>query len=292
MAKSPLSLNVAVELPAVVIDPVSVGHIVSIPLDVIDADDRLREISEPHAQVMAVSFEERGQRQPIEVVRRGNRFRLVFGAHRLRAAQILAWETVNAIIVEADDAELRLREIDENLIRQELTALDRARFLHERKRLYEAMNPGTGRGGDRRSDQSAKLAVWSFSADIAEKTGLSERTIQRAVELATKLSPDVMAKVRHTPLANNQAALETLAKHPHSRQFHAVNLMLAEVNPAKSVNEAFDRIDGRAVKAPEDKSLSKAIDLWGRMSAKDRRSFLAYLADADLPKGFAVEVAK
>jgi ParB family chromosome partitioning protein len=291
MAKSPLLLSPAVQ-PAPVLDPVAVDQIVSIRLDLIDADDRLREVDEAYAEVMAASFEQRGQRQPVEVVRRGDRFRLVFGAHRLRAAQIVGWEAIKAVIVEADDAELRLREIDENLIRQELTALDRARFLLERKRLYEAMNPGTGRGGDRRSDQSAKLAVWSFSADIAEKTGLSERTIQRACELATKLAPDVIAKVRHTPLANNQAALETLAKHPHSRQAHAVNLMLAEVNPAKSVNEAFDRIDGRVVKAPEDKTLSKAIDLWGRMGAKDRRAFMAFLADAELPKGCKVEVAK
>lgn len=285
MAPAPLA-------SAHLIDPVASRQAVRIPLDLIDAKDRLREISEPHAQVMAQSMRDRGHRQPVEVVRRGDAYRLVFGAHRYRGCEINGWDGIDAFIVEADDAELRLREIDENLIRHELTALDRARFLLERKRIYEALNPGTGKGGDRRSDQSAKLAVWSFSADIAERTGLSERTVQRACELASKLSPEVIAQVQHTPLASNQSALEALAKHPHARQAAAVALILAETNPAKSVAEAFDRIDGKASKPAEANHLSKAIDLWGRMGARDRRAFLAFLAEAELPKGCTVEVGQ
>lgn len=278
---------------AAVLDPVAVDQIVIVPLDLIDATDRLREVDEAYATVLAGAFTGRGgQRTPIEVVRRGDRFRLVFGAHRYRAAQIAQLPGIKAIITEADDAELRLREIDENLIRNELSALDRARFLAERKRIYEALNPAAKHGGDRRSDQAANLATWSFSADIAEKTGLSERTVQRAVALAEALSPEVVKALQHTPLARNQAALEALSKHPAKRQEAAVALLLADENPAKSVNEAFDRIDGRAVRPAEEKNLSKAVDLWGRMSAKDRRDFLSFLAEAELPKGCTVEVGR
>lgn len=292
-------LHTATALPAdvsaaPVLDPVAVDQVVLVRLDLIDATDRLREVNEAYAEVLAHAFKgPGGQRTPIEIVRRGDRYRLVYGAHRYRAAEINGQAEIKAIITDASDAELRLREIDENLIRHELTALDRARFLAERKRLYEALNPAAKHGGDRRSDQAANMAVWSFSADIADKVGLSERTIRRAVALAEALAPAVVERVRHTDLASNQAALEALAKHPHSRQFHAVNLMLAEVNPAKSVAEAFDRIDGKAVKPePEAKLVPKAIDLWGRMGARDRRQFLAFLADADLPKGCAVEVSQ
>lgn len=277
---------------APVLDPVAVDQVVLVPLDLIDATDRLREVNEAYAEVLAHAFQgPGGQRTPIEIVRRGERYRLVYGAHRFRAAEINGQAEIKAIVTDASDAELRLREIDENLIRHELTALDRARFLAERKRLYEALNPAAKHGGDRRSDQAANMAVWSFSADIADKVGLSERTIRRAVALAEALSPVVVERVRHTELASNQAALEALAKHPAERQEAAVALILAEENPAKSVAEAFDRLDGRAVKAePEAKLLPKAIDLWGRMGARDRRQFLAFLADADLPKGCAVEV--
>jgi ParB family chromosome partitioning protein len=275
-----------------VIDPVASRHAVMVPLGLIDASERLREVSEAHAVVMAASMAERGQRTPIEIVRRGDRFRLVYGAHRYRGAEINGWEEIEAFIVEAEDAEIRLREIDENLIRHELTALDRARFLAERKRIYEALNPGSRHGGDRRSDQAANLASWSFGADIAEKTGWSERTVQRAVALAEALSPEVIKAVRHTPLASNQAALETLAKHPASRQEAAVAQMLAAENPAKSVAEAFNRLDGKVVKPAAELKVAKLIDQWGRLGAKERREFLDFLAMGDLPKGYSVEVSK
>ncbi|MCG2663369.1 ParB N-terminal domain-containing protein [Brevundimonas sp.] len=277
---------------AAVLDPVAVDQIVIVPLDLIDATDRLREVDEAYATVLAGAFAGRGgQRTPIEIVRRGDRFRLVFGAHRYRAAQIAQLPGIKAIITEADDAELRLREIDENLIRNELSALDRARFLAERKRLYEALNPETKHGANRFT-RDANLATLSFGADIAEKTGLSERTVQRAVALAEALSPEVVKALQHTPLARNQAALEALSKHPAKRQEAAVAHLLAAENPAKSVNEAFDRIDGRAIRPADEKHLSKAIDLWGRMPAKDRRAFLGFLAEAELRKGCTVEVGQ
>lgn len=276
------------------IDPVAVRRIVSIRLTDIDATDRLREVSEPHAQVIAASMREheaaggRRQLQPVEVVQRGDGYRLVFGAHRYRAHEINGWAEIDAEVVSLTDAQLRLREIDENLIRHELTALDRARALAERKRLYEALNPAAKHGGDRKSDQVANLATWSFSADIADKTGFSERTIRRAVMLAEKLSPEAVRLLTGTAWADHQAALETLAKHPPEAQAAVLDHLLAAENPAKSVNEALARHEGRAAPTVEDKTLSRAIDLWGRMGAKDKRAFLEFLADAELPKGWTV----
>lgn len=280
---------------AVMIDPPAVRSVVRVKIAQIDASERLREISEAHAQVIAASMLEhekaggRRQLQAVELVQRGDGYRLVYGAHRLRAHQINGWEEIDAEIVTLTDAGLRLREIDENLIRHELTALDRARFLSERKRLYEALNPASKHGGDRRSDQVANMAVWSFSADIAEKTGMSDRTVRRAVALIENLSPAAITRLRDTPLASNQAALEALAKQPHERQLAALDQMFAAENPAPSVNAAFDRLDGKVVKPAAELKVSKLIDQWGRMGAKERGEFLAFLAAADLPKGWTVE---
>lgn len=276
-----------------VVDPVAVESVVQIPLDRIDASHRLREISEAHAQVMAASFAERGQRTPVEVVRHGDGFRLVTGGHRYRAAQIAELGVLRCIVTDADEAEQRLREIDENLIRHELTALDRARFLLERKRIYEALNPAAKLGANQWTPGFANLANPRFTAEVAEKTGLSERTVQRACEIASRLDPETVRRLSDTPLARNQAALEALAKHPGERQRAALDHLLAEENPARSVAEAFNRLDGRVEKvAAEAAHLTKAIDLWGRMGAKERREFLRFLADADLPKGCNVEVGR
>ena len=280
---------------AVMIDPPAVRSVVRVKIAQIDASERLREISEAHAQVIAASMLEhekaggRRQLQAVELVQRGDGYRLVYGAHRLRAHQINGWEEIDAEIVTLTDAGLRLREIDENLIRHELTALDRARFLSERKRLYEALTPASKHGGDRRSDQVANMAVCSFSADIAEKTGMSDRTVRRAVALIENLSPAAITRLRDTPLASNQAALEALAKQPHERQLAALDQLFAAENPAPSVNAAFDRLDGKVVKPAAELKVSKLIDQWGRMGAKERGEFLAFLAAADLPKGWTVE---
>lgn len=280
---------------AIIIDPPAVRSVVRVKIAQIDASERLREISEAHAQVIAASMLEhekaggRRQLQPVELVQRGDGYRLVFGAHRLRAHQINGWDEIDAEIVTLTDAGLRLREIDENLIRHELTALDRARFLAERKRLYEALNPAAKHGGDRRSDQVANMAVWSFSADIAEKTGMSDRTVRRAVALIENLAPAAIARLRDTPLASNQAALEALSKQPHERQLAALDHLFAADNPAPSVNAAFDRLDGKAVKPAAELKVSKLIDQWGRLGARERAEFLGFLAAADLPKGWIVE---
>lgn len=277
-----------------VIDPVAVRSIIRVRVADIDASDRLREISEAHAQVIAASMLEheatgaRRQLQPVELVQRGNGYRLVFGGHRLRAHQINGWDEIDAEIVSLTDAQLRLREIDENLIRHELTALDRARFLLERKRIYEALNPDAKHGANQHTRGVANMATPSFGEDIAEKTGFSYRTIARAVALAEGLGTDAVARLRNTPLATNQAALEALAKHPHDRQMAALDLIFAEENPAKSVADAFNRLDGKVVKPAAELKLAKIIDQWGRMGAKDRGALLSFLYNTDLPSGWAL----
>lgn len=291
--------EVKVPVPAAaMMDPPAVRSVVRVKIDQIDASERLREISEAHAQVIAASMLEhesaggRRQLQPIELVQRGDGYRLVFGAHRLRAHQINRWDEIDAEIVTLTDAGLRLREIDENLIRHELTALDRARFLAERKRLYEAVHPETKNGSNQHTRGSAIMANPSFGDDIAEKTGLSYRTVARAVALIDNLAPTAIDRLRDTPLASNQAALEALSKQPHERQLAALDHLFAAENPAPSVNAAFDRIDGKVVKPAAELKVSKLIDQWGRLGAKERAEFLTFLADADLPKGWVVEKAQ
>lgn len=283
-----------VVVTAAMIDPPAVRSVVRVKIAQIDASERLREISEAHAQVIAASMLEheqaggRRQLQAVELVQRGEGYRLVYGAHRLRAHQINGWDEIDAEIVTLTDAGLRLREIDENLIRHEPTSLDRARFLSERKRLYEALNPAAKHGGDRRSDQVANMAVWSFSADIAEKTGMSDRTVRRAVALIENLSPVAITRLRDTPLASNQAALEALSKQPHERQLAALDQMFAAENPAPSINAAFDRLDGKAVKPAAELKVSKLIDQLGRLGAREWDEVLEHMAKAGRSRRFEI----
>jgi ParB family transcriptional regulator, chromosome partitioning protein len=195
--------------------------IVEIPLDEITLRDRLRPVSEADMLAVAASFAERGQDQPVLLRRRfaQNELRLVAGAHRVTAARYLGWTSIKAIVREMTDEEARIAEIDENLIRRELTVLDRAVALKERKDAYEAAHPEAAHGKAKKpkkgeEDKVANLATFAaarFTKDAAAKTGISERTIRRAVQLLSDLDPQAMEVLRLSPVADNQAQLFSLA---------------------------------------------------------------------------------
>jgi N6-adenosine-specific RNA methylase IME4 len=149
--------------------------------------DRLRKLRPEKVDELADSIRERGQIEPI-VLRRLEDGRLVLlaGRQRLEARKKLNEQNINAIVIDGlDDDEAKLIEIDENLIRADLSPAEQAIHLAERKRLYEKAHPKTKHGGDRKSGSSSQNEnLKSFAADTAEKTGKGRSTIAREVARA------------------------------------------------------------------------------------------------------------
>jgi hypothetical protein len=116
-----------------------------------------------------------------------------------------------------------LAEIDENLIRRDLTAAQRAKLIAKRKATYEAVHgPAKAVGGrasaakQEKAVAAAKLADASFTRDTAAKTGKPERTIQRDATRAKALGND-LDRVTGTSLdkgAELDACQELLARPP------------------------------------------------------------------------------
>jgi len=258
-------------------------------LAAIDATGRLRPVDEAHAQMIAASMNESGLIQPV-VVRAdvsGNGLKLVVGGHRLRGAAILGWDEIPAILIEATDDEARQIEIDENLARKELTALERAEFLAERKRVYETLHPETVNGKAKKpkteKGKVANLATFArFSKDAAKSTGLGERTIQRSVELAGKLSPDAVALIRGTKVADNQAQLQALAELEPEQQAIVAGLIAAKAagTIAKARVVAGLVPEGGAVREAE-RFLARIAPMLPRMSALDLETLID-MAKAEL----------
>ncbi|MEP9350609.1 ParB N-terminal domain-containing protein [Xanthobacter sp. KR7-225] len=251
----------------------------------IDAEDRLRPVDPARALLIAAGMKEEGQKSPIEIRpdrRKKGRFVLVTGGHRLLAAQQLGWEEIEADILDLDDDKAKLREINENLYRAELTELDRAVFIAEKKRLYEKLNPAAKHGGDRRSDQAAIFGdlMPRFTAELQERLGYSERTLQRVIARA-KIAPDVRAMLAGTAIADTGSELDALVKLPPEVQRQAVSLLLdeeAEDRP-RNVAAAAAIVRGTrpAAPTPDEAALKALLTAWDRAPKGVRRRFIDQL---------------
>lgn len=164
-------------------------------------------------------------------------------------------------------------------MRQELTALDRAVFLAERKSVYERLHPDTKKGGDRRSQEyrdetkAQSLRFGAFTSEAAEKCGLSTRTIQDAIALAEALSPEVRKALSGTDLARNAKQLKELAKQPEEDRLKLVEIMQTKgmVKVLDAIRELRPGAEGAPMaerESPEDAWMRKMIALWNTANAK------------------------
>ena len=281
----------------------------------IDASDRLRPVDVAKAHLIAdgiMAWRASGNEgipAPITVRpygdAEGNYYKLVAGAHRLAAAQLLGDAEIDVIIREMDDLQARLAEIDENLCRNELNALDRAAFLTERDRIWREMYPDKdGRKGSMKArwhsvgDTTDKLSVvsgatekFSFASEASEKSGLSERSIRRDVKLfrMLALTPEVIDRVRGTWLENNQLQLKALASVPSYDRGDILDVLFREESPAKNVAAALSEVRGHLPTPvdPDEKAFAALVSQWTRASAKPRGRFLDYLHSAGALDAYA-----
>ncbi|MEQ8791082.1 MAG: ParB/RepB/Spo0J family partition protein [Pirellulaceae bacterium] len=102
----------------------------SLTLNVFDIDDNpfqpRREFSASEISSLAESLKEHELLQPILVRRQGDRYQLISGERRLRAAIQAGWTTIPARLREADDRLVAELAIVENLQRKDLNPIEKA----------------------------------------------------------------------------------------------------------------------------------------------------------------------
>jgi ParB/RepB/Spo0J family partition protein len=156
-----------------------------------------------------------------------NAWEVTAGAHRVTAARRLGLETVPAFVVSDDDLHAELAMIDENLMRAELKGIARDDAFRRRKEIYQELHPETAHGGDRKSDQVAFSAT-RFTKATANELGVSERSIQLAVEHSEKICEEAKELLRGTPV-DSFTDREKLKKLEPEKQLFYVNRRLAEI---------------------------------------------------------------
>lgn len=140
---------------------------------------------------LCASINEIGLLQPITVT---SDFKLIAGLHRITACKLLGWKEIEVNVVDYDsDLLSELAEIDENLIRNELTVLDKSIQTSRRKEIYEILHPHTKHGGDRKSSRQLgdlkEIKPKSFVEQTAKATNESTRNIERNSKRGKVLKP-------------------------------------------------------------------------------------------------------
>lgn len=116
-------------------------------LNVYEVDDNpfqpRRDFSEPEIASLSESLKEHDMLQPILVRKMGDRYQLISGERRLRAAIKAGWQQVPARVREADDRLVSELAIVENLQRQDLNAIEKAlsfkRYLDQHQCTQEEL---------------------------------------------------------------------------------------------------------------------------------------------------------
>lgn len=276
----------------------SLAQSILIPVADIHIGERLRTVDADYVAMLAASIGDIGLMHPIEVgaADRRGRYPLIAGAHRLAAYTELNLNEVPALVVSVKGLSAQLREIDENLMRRELSALDRAVFLAKRKEVHEALNPHTRHGGDRKSDQVDKFGhlIGSFSSEVAEKLDLSERTIRRAIQRANAIAPDVRARIATTWIARRGSMLDKLAKETPEHQRAMVAELLGENRPAKTVAQARAAVRGPSLEElinQDERQFQALMRAWRTAGQRARDRFIAHVNGADSGAGTAPDAA-
>ena len=239
-----------------------------IELSLIDiSEDRARSFSIEYAEGIAKTVLKLGLFHPIRVLPQGDRFTLISGRHRLEAFRINGAETIPATVSGAASPEAaRMEEVMENLARGELIALDRCHHLYDMKQAWERLYPLAKRGGDRKSIKVRNLhfdpdapEVFGFAEAVAEKIGLSRRTIFAAVKIWTEIVPSVRSRLPGTDLARKMTELKALSELTAPRQVKVIDLIQSEDHPEiQNIAEAVEFLDGARM-TPAEKTIGKMI---------------------------------
>ncbi|MEM7117706.1 MAG: ParB/RepB/Spo0J family partition protein [Chloroflexota bacterium] len=159
-------------------------------------DESLEELSD--------SIRQDGVIQPIEVVQTGaNQYVIVHGERRWRAAQLAGLETIPAVVQRRkyDDVTLFVRQLVENMQREDLNDLDRAMgIIRLRKLMQEELNAAKTEGIQTDEPWGSRI-TW---AKVGKRLGYSRQRIHQLANLLT-LVEEIQDAIRQGVLSERDS---------------------------------------------------------------------------------------
>lgn len=171
-------------------------------------------------QELADSMQVNGQIEPITVMRQGDSFLLEVGGRRYRAAKLLNWNTITAEIIEDEDTfRAASRRLIENVMREDLSSVEKANGLLDLKKLM---------GDDTK---------W---AEVEKQTGISSR--RRKQLLATKKLPETIQDAIIKGTIPDRSAQALLRLKTPQQQLRVFDRIATENLNSDSVRQAVTKI--------------------------------------------------
>ena len=208
-----------------------------VPISEIKINAGRREADPEGVQELVDSISKVGLLNPITIDREHT---LIAGLHRLEAAKLLCWTEIECNVSSLEGLLAELAEVDENVVRKGLSAVEYSDLLLRRKEIYEALHPETKNGGDQKSEKirTSKCrsdSMKSFVQDTAEKLGVGRRTVERQIQTAKNLTTEAKDIIRDTGTKiTKKDALKLSRLEPEQQRDAASQLAAGEI---KSMGE-------------------------------------------------------
>lgn len=221
-----------------------------IPIGEIQVNEGRRGLDAAHVGELADSIRELGLLNPVTVDRENN---LIAGLHRLKAVRALGWAEVECTVSSLEGLQAELAEIDENFVRNGLSAIEYGEMLLRRKEIYEALHPETRAGIAQAAamnravgnNVAAKMSATSksFVEDTAGKLNVAPRTVRREIQTAKNLTQEAKEIMKSTGADLSKKAVMKLSRLEPGQQKEAAALLAAK--EIRTVDEYMAGTKGR-----------------------------------------------
>ena len=221
---------------------VATGPTASVPIALLDPNPHQprRAVETTDLEQLAASIREHGLLQPIVVRKRGERYQIVVGERRFRAAQTLGLAEVPVVVRDVPDDQLLELALVENLQREDLDAIEKAES-------FKAYLDSTGR----------------TQAAAAARLGLDRSTIANMIRLLD-LPPQVQVMVRSGFIAMGHARA-ILAIDDAGKQVHIAERVAREGLSVRQVERLAAPGTGRKRKPRQSSKSPEVRDLETRL---------------------------
>lgn len=207
----------------------SAADLVSLPVDRIDPSpyQPRRTMDQAELEALAASVRQVGVLQPVVVRRRGDRYELVMGERRWRAAQAAGLREIPALVRDLGDDDAAVAALIENLQRSDLSFWDEAagyaRVMEEFGITQEELAAAVGRS---QSAVSNKLRLLRLPEEVrrrAQSAELGERHVRALLRLPDEQAQlEALAEIITRDLSAKEAealVAERLGAGPGSQAF-------------------------------------------------------------------------